>query len=252
MAPSLKDLLCCPACRGTLSMDNPDKWSCRSCKKGYPVFLDIPDFRLAHHEYCSEKEEKDKIERLMEKYEESSFEALAAYSKSMDGDPPELESQFLKNKLAQADWSEKKWFEREHALSLIGRQWHDEGVALELGCGWGGTLWNLARRYDRLVGLDINLGELVMARKFIQEKMDKEVLLVCASADSMPFKENSFSFVNADDVIEHVKDPNRTIHEVHRTMDRGGLFFFNSPNRYSLFHKEGHVQIYGVGFLPRR
>jgi SAM-dependent methyltransferase len=53
------------------------------------------------------------------------------------------------------------------------------------------------------------------------------------------------------DVIEHVGDQRATLREAHRVLVPGGRLFLASPNRYSTA-PEPHVQVWGVGFLPRR
>jgi len=247
--------LCCSNCKKKIDYKDEKKgkkWVCSYCKTTYPIIFGIPDFRLQHHEYCFKEGEEKKLTQLLERYKQNSFEELAIFSKSFDGDPPALCNQYLKYKLDQVEWSEKLWPEKNYALSLINKQWPKMGFALELGCGWGNTIINLSRQFEAVVGVDINLCELIMAKKFIEEKLKKDIFLVCASAENMPFKSSRFVFVNANDVIEHVHSPEKSIKEVYRVLDEKGIFYFNSPNRYSLLHKEGHVQIYGVGFVPRK
>jgi SAM-dependent methyltransferase len=123
---------------------------------------------------------------------------------------------------------------------------------LDIGCGAGSALFGLARRARLAVGLDILLTDLLLAKKRFAEAGTANVTLVCASALELPFADECFGLANATDVIEHVPDQGRLLGEVRRVLRPGGLFFFNSPNRFTLVTREPHVKLWGVGWLPRR
>ncbi len=52
-------------------------------------------------------------------------------------------------------------------------------------------------------------------------------------------------------VIEHVEDQEQTLREIIRVLKKGGILLLETPNRFT-FHREPHVKVYGVGFVPRR
>ena len=109
----------------------------------------------------------------------------------------------------------------------------------------------LGQEFERVVGIDIALEELIISKKNIEERGLKNITLVCACSESLPFRDNEFDFCNADSVIEHVRDHREFIVETHRILTLNGILSFNSPNRFTIF-KEQHVQVWGVGFLPER
>ena len=102
-----------------------------------------------------------------------------------------------------------------------------------------------------MAGVDIALRWLIVARKRLDEEGLAHVPLACGCAERLPFADRTFAGVVAGDVIEHVADQAATLAEAHRVLRPGGRLFLASPNRFSLA-PEPHVQVWGVGFLPRR
>lgn len=47
-----------------------------------------------------------------------------------------------------------------------------------------------------------------------------------------PFPDNHFDLVWSDYVLEHIENPLLTLKEIHRTLKKGGMFFFRTPNKY--------------------
>jgi SAM-dependent methyltransferase len=125
------------------------------------------------------------------------------------------------------------------------------GPVLDLGCGSGSFLAAVGRIVEQPCGVDIAMRWLLVARKRLDEEGLHLVPLACACAESLPVADGQFAAVIAGDVIEHVSDQGKTLNEAHRVLQPLGRLFLASPNRYSLA-PEPHVQVWGVGFLPRR
>jgi SAM-dependent methyltransferase len=100
-------------------------------------------------------------------------------------------------------------------------------------------------------GVDIALRWLLLARKRLDEEGMSGVGLVCGCSERLPFADESFLSMVGGDVFEHVGDQLATLAESHRVLRPGGRLVLASPNRYSLA-PEPHVQVWGVGYLPRR
>ena len=120
---------------------------------------------------------------------------------------------------------------------------------LDVGCGTGGMSIAASREGLRVVGVDVALRWLVMGAQRLREE-GVDVPLVCANAESLPFRADSFDAVVADAVVEHVRSPARMRDEALRVLHRGGAFFFTTNNRYSML-PEPHVRIWGFGLIPR-
>jgi SAM-dependent methyltransferase len=240
------DLLRCPTCRGTLGQQ-PGTLRCQACDRDYEVIHGIPDFRHhppdvpRHGDFCL---------RVIDLWETSTYRELWALYH--DQDPGALGQLWDRHEGAAPERGERRWRQIAQAAQPLGLDLPADAVALDLGCGLGSALFALAPRARLAVGLDILLTDLLIARKrFIEAGIDN-VALVCGSALELPFPDGSFAPLNATDAIEHMPDQRRFLAEARRVLAPGGCFFFNSPNRYSLFTREPHVWLWGVGWLPRR
>lgn len=124
--------------------------------------------------------------------------------------------------------------------------------ALDLGCGLGSSFLLLAEKFQHVVGVDISMVSLILAKKYIEEVgLEQKITLVCAQADHLPFRDRVFSFISAINVLEHVFVVDAVVSEVYRTLESAGIFTADSRNRFDLFFPEPHVKLMWVGFLPR-
>lgn len=124
------------------------------------------------------------------------------------------------------------------------------GTVLEIGCGPGAFLVAAARVFGCVVGLGITMPRLVLAKKQLEEA-GLGAILICAAAEALPFPNDRFNLVVGSDVIEHVHEQDRVLHESHRVLAPDGALFFATPNRWSLT-PEPHVNLWGVGFCQKR
>lgn len=93
-------------------------------------------------------------------------------------------------------------------------------LSLDLGCGHGEIL---AVDRNNIVGLDLNLTILKALRP-------RGHNVVCATVESLPFKDASFEVVNCDYVIEHLMPHAafRMICEANRVLRESGVFIIRS------------------------
>jgi SAM-dependent methyltransferase len=126
------------------------------------------------------------------------------------------------------------------------------GLALDVGCGTGAGLAPLVADFEHVVGLDISMSALIIAKKLIESEGWTHVTLVRGSALHLPVSDSIIDYATAINVLEHVFAPAQMLTEVHRVLASGGLFVGDSRNRFDLFFPEPHVGLRWVGFLPRR
>ncbi|MGI9188813.1 MAG: class I SAM-dependent methyltransferase [Longimicrobiaceae bacterium] len=125
----------------------------------------------------------------------------------------------------------------------------DAEAVLDVGCGAGAFL--ATQRPGRpLVGIDISLEWLVVARRFLSAA-GVTLDLAAAHAETLPLRDRATDAIVALDVIEHVGDQEATLREVDRVLAPGGTFAAATPHRFSLA-AEPHVGVFGAGWLPRR
>ena len=237
----------CPYCKGDLSKE-PKAYFCHQCSRKYPVVLDIPDFRVFADPYVSVEDEYRKARAITENYDQMSFRELVAhYWNLTPGVPESLKHEFIRLALNKRDQSLNTWDTIE---SIIGQSQRD--TLLEVGCSTAGFLAAVSPAVTHGVGVDIAFRWLVIARKRLEESGAKNVTLVCACAEFLPFPADVFDYVAAEDVLDHTKDQRAFVGESARVLKpETGTFYISTPNRYSL-GPDPHVWVWGVGYLPAR
>jgi SAM-dependent methyltransferase len=232
----------CPLCRGSL-LTGFDRWSCRTCRATFDAYRGIPDLRTRDDVYLGNDADRTFARRLLDDFDRLDFRGL-------------LERYFDLEPSVPADLRRRQV---DHIVTAPGRVrgWLDamgeppSGGLLDLGCGSGSFLASVGQELPAACGVDIALRWLLVARKRLDEEGLGHLPLVCACAEDLPVAGSTFSAVIAGDAIEHVGDQAATLAEAYRVLKPGGRLFLAAPNRFSLA-PEPHVQIWGVGFLPRR
>lgn len=100
------------------------------------------------------------------------------------------------------------------------------GAMLEIGVGTGEAFNVLSSRYERAVAFDISHAMVTVART----KSDGRAQFCVASAETLPFPDQSFDAVLCMDVLEHVNDPAAALAEIGRVLAPGGVGYVTTPN----------------------
>lgn len=116
------------------------------------------------------------------------------------------------------------WEVPESSLRVLGEV-HGRDV-LEMGCGGGQWSTALVRRGARAIGLDLSERQLLHSRRLAADT-GLAFPLVQASAETVPFADNSFDIVFADHGAFSFADPLRAIPEAARVLRPGGLLAFS-------------------------
>lgn len=152
---------CCPSCRGPLAFDQAG-YHCRACQRRYPIVCGIPDFRLFPDPYISFEDEYDKARRLSEEAERVSFEALVRFYWEITPDVPRpMAERFIRYAVTGEERADPCLATMD---AQAGGRWTG-ARCLEVGCGTGGFLAAAQERFGALVGADIALRWLVVAKK---------------------------------------------------------------------------------------
>lgn len=98
-----------------------------------------------------------------------------------------------------------------------------QSVVLDIGAG-AGIVEEMHFRGDvaRICGVDLD------PRVEQNDKLDEGK---CADAGNIPYENNFFDVVFADNVMEHLDDPETVFGEISRVLKPGGIFLFKTPNR---------------------
>lgn len=233
----------CPGC-STLLEPADTALHCADCKRDYPIVGGIPDLRVeALPGLDLEQDRRDAI-KLADFARDQPVEAV------------------LHRILDTRDWPEERVKRRtRQVLEAPGRlrrelrEWLAPALAgsgpfVDLGCGPGMLLAAAALEGHRnIVGIDIALVNLVLADCMVRHH-GGEAHLAAAYGEALPLPRRSVTGLVSLDVIEHVSDPGRYLSEIDRVVAQGGHVALSTPNRFSLT-AEPHVNVWGVGWLPR-
>ncbi len=94
---------------------------------------------------------------------------------------------------------------------------------LDLGCGRGGLVEQLAHPTAQIVGIDPDFDSL---RRHRLTNLPR----AASAGDGLPFVSGSFDVVTASWLLEHLPRPAATFGEIARVLRPGGAFIFITPN----------------------
>jgi malonyl-CoA O-methyltransferase len=96
-----------------------------------------------------------------------------------------------------------------------------EGASvLDVGCGSGLFFQEIATQADIVVGVDVSRKLLLKAKE--QAEVFRNVSVLQADADHLPFKEEFFDAVFAFTVLQNMPKPTKTLSELKRVVKFGG------------------------------
>ncbi len=98
-----------------------------------------------------------------------------------------------------------------------------EARVLDVGCGRGGLVEQLAHPLAQVVGVDPDWLSLKEHRL--------EMPRAAAFSHALPFASHSFDLIFASWVLEHLAQPQTDLSEMARVLKPGGVFVFITPNR---------------------
>ncbi|HEX2910199.1 MAG TPA: bifunctional 2-polyprenyl-6-hydroxyphenol methylase/3-demethylubiquinol 3-O-methyltransferase UbiG [Chloroflexia bacterium] len=102
---------------------------------------------------------------------------------------------------------------------------------LDVGCGGGLLSEEFARQGAHVTGIDLSIPSLEAARRHA-EQAGLEIEYQEASAEQLPFADNSFDILICCDFVEHVSDRlDLVLSETARVLKPGGVFLYDTINR---------------------
>ena len=124
-------------------------------------------------------------------------------------------------------------FGQERRLDLVHQNVKLDGAkVIDIGCGVGMYMQAFLRYSPHVFGTEIEF-----SRAFDSRNVSKNVAV--ATAEILPFADNSFDMAFLHEMIEHVNDDYQTIKEAYRTVRPGGHIVIFAPNRLYPFETHG-------------
>lgn len=110
---------------------------------------------------------------------------------------------------------------------------------LEIGCGMGTDLLQLARQGFNVTGIDLTEEGIELAQKRFALYQQPAVLKV-DDAENLSFEDNRFDIVYSFGVLHHTPDTQKSINELYRVLKPGGLavvMLYNSRSFNYIVHR---------------
>lgn len=237
--PPARPLLVCPLCRTALGGSPTTGLGCAQCDRSYPIVAGIADLRLGPDRYLSLAEDRSKAEALAA-VPGSFADVLTGYWRQTPEVPAKLARHYVDRALASV----------HRADAHLARMAQRPSLVLDVGCGTGGMLIAAARRGSAVVGVDVALRWLVVARRALSDA-GIDALLVAADGAILPFPVGSFDLVTCIETIEHTKDQRALLQSCLAAARPNGHAYVITANRFSLA-PDPTLSLWGTGLLPRR
>jgi 2-polyprenyl-3-methyl-5-hydroxy-6-metoxy-1,4-benzoquinol methylase len=119
---------------------------------------------------------------------------------------------------------------------------------LDLGAGMGGFAVAAARAGAQVTACEYNPAYCRIIR-LRAARYDLHLPVYNAAGEALPLADSSCDIVVAWDVLEHVQDPRRVLHEIARVLRPGGRALITAINRRAWVDPHYHLQ--GINWLPR-
>ena len=122
---------------------------------------------------------------------------------------------------------------------------------LEVACGRGGFVRELARAGAGVAGCDFSFSALRVGKSKLNGNGSTGLddRFVQGDAQKLPFADASFDIVISCETIEHVPDADSALKEMHRVARPAGRLFLTTPNYLNFM---GLYEIYSLLRHPRR
>jgi ubiquinone/menaquinone biosynthesis C-methylase UbiE len=150
-------------------------------------------------------------------------------------------------------WREDRLWQEDNQMPRIRMIERERGIqggerVLDIGSGMGGFLVAAARNAMRVVGLEPNADYCAITR-LRGARYGLSPSVIRAVGETLPFPDQSFDVVLAQDILEHVRDPDATLREIRRVLRPGGVALVTVINRFAW--RDPHYHLRGINWLPR-
>lgn len=120
---------------------------------------------------------------------------------------------------------------------------------LSVGSGWGGFVVAASKAGANAVGVEPDVEEIAISKLRAKVRDVESAEFIVSVGEHLPFKDNSFDFIECVTVLEHVKEPQKVIEEMIRVVKKGGFVYILIPNY--LYPLEQHYKIHWIPMLPK-
>lgn len=126
----------------------------------------------------------------------------------------------------------KRKIEPDHIYKMLGkRNLNLSGIGLDIGCSFGSSTFELAKRLPFVFGVDLSFSFILEARKIMHVKMAKNVEFIVSDAINLPFESRFFQSVIALNLVDRV-DPHKLIDSINSCINDNGKLILVDPYHF--------------------
>lgn len=144
-------------------------------------------------------------------------------------------------------WQEDRQAPQLRAIARITTNLSDARV-LDIGSGMGGFLIAAVRNGMHAVGIEPS-AEYCRITQLRGLRYAIAAPVIRGVGEALPFPDGSFAVVVAQDILEHVHDPDATMREIKRVLASDGVALVTVINR--LAWRDPHYHLFAINWLPR-
>lgn len=139
----------------------------------------------------------------------------------------------MRREIYGEDIGQNSWTTAEEQLAFAAKSGLTRDThLLEVGCGSGGPALFLARKIGlRVTGIDINEAGIAAANAAAADAgLAGRAKFVCVDGGkTLPFPDRSFDAIQSIDAINHIRDRESLLRELHRLLKPGGTLLYTDP-----------------------
>ena len=120
-------------------------------------------------------------------------------------------------------------------------------TVLDIGCGDGGTSFNLDQLGAHVTAIDI--------RPDLSDRFkNTNIKFFHGSFENFSFKKIKFDIIILQDALEHVSNPETTIKKIKSLLSQTGIIYISTPNRLSMLNiiSDPHWNLPCISLFPRK
>lgn len=136
------------------------------------------------------------------------------------------------------------YYTKNPVIKLLSRNWTNRIAALlnkinvktkvgiDIGCAEGYMIERLHKNFviDKIIGIDTDISKLKIAKK-----KAPYYEFSCQDASNTGFKDNTFDYIIATEILEHVHSPEQVMNEMNRILKNNGHIILSVPHE-PFFH----------------
>jgi len=203
----LEGIIRCPACQSVGLEEVGSTIRCPVCSLSFPVENGVP-LLIAENKTAGKQSE---IHRAFG----STFEYIGHYRRDA------LEYDYFKERHGAVRHSERRL--REYISSKVPKV---QGLILDVGCGGAWVAKSFCPKGYKTISFDISPKN---TQEALKRYPSENHAAVVGDVFSLPFREKSFNYVIASEIIEHVTEPETLVKNVFSILKPGGTLFVSSP-----------------------